>query len=204
MAFKKCPEPNQTRGTNPQKSETQMINRDTTPPNWQTNRDRINGLWPRFEPTAAERELINARLANLNHEWVRDAIDAYRCASGSTVFRVAEFLDIYRATANASAERHAAQTSYPDRVRDRAVELAADRAACMQRLDATPRDDIARAVVALRYSGWLSNKPLSPRYEDWRDSDIFVVVAGLVSRYNGHRAAAVADTEPTTLGGPKC
>ena len=203
MASRKCPAPNQTRGTNPQKSETQMINRDTTAPNWQTNRDRINGLWPRFDPTPAERELITARLADLNPECVRDAIDAYRCASGSTVFRLAEFLEIYRATLNASAERQAAQTSYPDRVRDRAAELAADRAACMQQLDSTPRADVARAVVALRYSGWLSNESLPARYDEWRDSQIFVVVAGLLSRYNGH-AARVADTKPTTPGVPKC
>ena len=65
------------------------------------------------------------------------------------------------------------------------------------------RADVARAVVALRYSGWLSNESLPARYDEWRDSQIFVVVAGLLSRYNGH-AARVADTKPTTPGVPKC
>ena len=78
---------------------------------WDEVRRRINGLWPRYEPTPEERELTVRRLSALNQRWLAVAVDDYRASNGSTVFRLAELLDHYRRIANAGEEREAARTT---------------------------------------------------------------------------------------------
>ena len=72
---------------------------------WEANRQRINGLWPRYQPTEEERRLAVGRLSGLNQRWLSAAIDDYRTECTSTVFRLSELLAVYRRIANTGATR---------------------------------------------------------------------------------------------------
>lgn len=150
---------------------------------WDANRQRINGLWPRYQPTDDERRLAVGRLSNLNQRWLAAAIDDYRVECTSTVFRLSELLAIYRRIANTGAVREtAAAKPNPDAERERvAVELEADRARCVERLRAAPRDRVAAAVQRMRAAKWLPAEPLPGRYDDWNRSHVFIVCAALES-----------------------
>lgn len=168
---------------------------------WETNRQRINGLWPRYQPTEEERRLAVGRLSGLNQRWLSAAIDDYRAECTSTVFRLSELLAVYRRIANTGATRQAAPATNPQAERDRlAADLEADRARCVERLRTTPRDRVADAVRRMRDTKWLPREPLPARYDDWTRAHVFIVCAALESCYTGH--AAIAATA-TAAGTPK-
>jgi len=148
---------------------------------WETNRQRINGLWPRYQPTDDERRLAVGRLSNLNQRWLAAAIDDYRVECTSTVFRLSELLAVYRRIANTGATRETvAAKPNPDAERERvASELETDRARCVERLRAAPRDMVADAVRRMRATKWLPAEPLPARYEEWTRAHVFIVCAAL-------------------------
>ena len=159
---------------------------------WSANRARINGLWPKYEPTDAERELANQRLAGLRQDWLAAAVDSYRCECSSTVFRLAELLEHYRRIANAGDDvklKRANQDRAAERVRERDA-LKQDREQCVAELRRTTRADVAAAVKRLRAIGWLSDRPLPPDVSEWTDPQVFMVCAALSSCYDGQNASA--------------
>lgn len=150
---------------------------------WETNRQRINGLWPRYQPTDDERRLAVGRLSSLNQRWLAAAIDDYRVECTSTVFRLSELLAVYRRIANTGAVREsAAPKKSPDAERaDLVATLERDRARCVERLRVEPRDRVAAAVQRMRAAKWLPAEPLPPRYDDWTRAHVFIVCAALES-----------------------
>ena len=162
---------------------------DDTTPTWPANRARINGLWPRYEPTDAERELTVSRLSNLNQRWLAAAIDAYRCATASTVFRLAELLDHYRAIANTGESRTTRQpTQSPERRQaDALAELEHEREQCIARLRTMPRADVAAMVAELRKAGWLAlSRQLPGDFAEWPRHAVFAVCARADLGYTVH------------------
>lgn len=158
-------------------------------PTWDSVREKINGLWPRFEPTDAERQLIRDRLAKLNPRWLDAAVDAYRCETASTVFRIAELLEHYRRIANTGAERAAVAKSSPETARaDDERRVSADHAAAVRTLRAAPRDQVADVVRELRGRGWIGAEQLPANFADWRRATAMIVCAAWESRYNGQTA----------------
>lgn len=156
---------------------------------WNDVRERINGLWPRYEPTPTERQLISDRLSKLNARWLLAAVDAYRCETASTVFRIAELLEHYRRIANTGAERAAAAKSSPAAARaDDERRAADDHAAAIRTLRAARREHVAEVVRELRGRRWITDAQLPPRVEDWRRATAMIVCAAYESRYNGHAA----------------
>ena len=169
---------------------------------WETNRQKINGLWPRYQPTDEERRLAVGRLSGLNQRWLSAAIDDYRAECTSTVFRLSELLNVYRRIANTGAACRVAPATNPQAERDRlAAELEADQIRCIERLRSTPRERVADAVVRMRAAKWLPNQPLPARYEDWTRPHVFIVCAALESCYTGHAAIAAAATAAGTPQG---
>ena len=157
-------------------------------PTWDSVRGKINGLWPRFEPTDAERQLIRDRLAKLNPRWLDAAVDAYRCETASTVFRIAELLEHYRRIANTGAERADVKPSPMDTRADDERRVASDHAASVRTLRTAPRDEVAAVVRDLRGRGWIGAEQLPANFADWRRSTAMIVCAAWESRYNGHTA----------------
>lgn len=151
------------------------------PTSWDEMRRRINGLWPRYEPTPEERELAVRRLSSLNQRWLAVAVDEYRAANASTVFRLAELLDHYRRIANAGEERESARAKPRADVRrdEWAVERARDHAAALRELARVDRARVARAVASLRSKGWISTKPLPSDLAEWPISSVLFVHAAL-------------------------
>jgi len=145
-------------------------------PTWDDIRVKVNGLWPRFEPTDAERALIATRLSSLNMRWLDAAIDEYRCESSSTVFRIAELLDIYKRIAN-TGERSTARPRQERQAENLLAELERDEAECRAWLESRPRDEIAAVVRELRTAGWISDRQLPPRVSDWPRQAVVVVTA---------------------------
>jgi hypothetical protein len=159
-------------------------------PNWDDVRVRINGLWPRYEPTDTERQLISDRLSRLNARWLLAAVDSYRCDTASGVFRIAELLEHYRRIANTGAERAAVAKASPAATRaDDERRVASDHTAAIRTLRAAPRDHVAAVVRELRGRGWITDAQLPARVEDWRRSTCMMVCAAYESRYNGHAAS---------------
>ena len=149
-------------------------------PTWRTNRERINGLWPKFTPTDEERKLIAERLANLNQRILLAAVDEYRWANSSIIFKLADLLDIYRriAATGAQAARRPAEDPV-SRKRREEEELRRDEDRCRSRLASTDRAAIASAVTDLRKAGWIRKPQLSPRIDEWTRQQVFLVVARL-------------------------
>jgi hypothetical protein len=150
---------------------------------WETNRQRINGLWPRYQPTDDERRLAVGRLSNLNQRWLAAAIDDYRVECTSTVFRLSELLAVYRRIANTGNAREAAKPQKsPDAERaDIVATLERDRARCVERLRIEPRDRVADAVARMRAAKWLPVEPLPAKIEEWQRAHVFIVCAALES-----------------------
>ena len=150
---------------------------------WETNRQRINGLWPRYQPTDDERRLAVGRLSNLNQRWLAAAIDDYRVECTSTVFRLSELLAVYRRIANTGNAREAAKPQKsPDAERaDIVATLERDRARCVERLRVEPRDRVADAVARMRAAKWLPAEPLPAKIEEWQRAHVFIVCAALES-----------------------
>lgn len=159
---------------------------------WERNRQRINGLWPRYEPTNDERDLTASRLGKLNQRWLAAAIDEYRANSDSGVFKLAELLTHYRRIANAGAERARTQTGKSagavwdsgtrETSDDAQSRLEADREHCIGVLRDASRADIAATVKRLRDTRWLGDEKLPTDFTLWRNHSLFVVVAGLQSK----------------------
>lgn len=149
-------------------------------PTWRTNRERINGLWPKFTPTDEERKLIAERLANLNQRILLTAVDEYRCANSSIIFKLADLLDIYRRIAATGAQlaRRPAEDPASRRMREE-EELRRDEDRCRRRLSSTDRASIASAVDDLRRSGWIRSQKLPARIDEWTRQQVFLVVARL-------------------------
>lgn len=148
---------------------------------WDEVRRRINGLWPRYEPTPEERELTVRRLSALNQRWLAVAVDDYRASNGSTVFRLAELLDHYRRIANAGEEREAARTTPKPKAQrdDWTQQRARDHAAALAELARMDRARIGRAVQSLRSRGWISASPLPANLNEWPISSVLFVHAAL-------------------------
>ena len=150
---------------------------------WEANRQRINGLWPRYQPTEEERRLAVGRLSGLNQRWLSAAIDDYRTECTSTVFRLSELLAVYRRIANTGATRETSTAKKsPDAERAELVAtLERDRAQCVERLRLEPRERVAAAVQRMRAAKWIPNEPLPARYDEWTRAHVFIVCAALES-----------------------
>jgi len=145
---------------------------------WRSNRDRIVGLWPKFQPTDEERKLIADRLANLNQRILAAAVVEYRCANSSIIFKLADLLDIYRRiAATGTAEKRAQAETPAARRRREEEELAEDEKRCRRILAGTDRRTIADAVSELRATGWIRQATLPARIEEWTRQQVFLVVA---------------------------
>ena len=150
----------------------------TEQPTWHEVSRKIVGLWPRYEPTDAERALISQRLQSLRMRWLDAAVDQYRCESASTVFRLAELLAHYqRIAATGEPSRRAPQSDREaERVAERqAVERDADTA--RTRLSEIERTKVANAVRELRSRGWLGARPLPSRIAEWPSQTAMMVLA---------------------------
>ena len=152
-------------------------------PTWDEIRQRIVGLWPKFNPTDAERSLIADRLSRLNRRWLSVAVEEYRCESSSTVFKVAELLVIYKRISSTGSFSEARSIERDPKARKQADEdaLARDEVVCRRELQETERGRIAKAVADLRQAGWIRAAKLPPRLEEWTRQQVFLVVARLRS-----------------------
>lgn len=151
----------------------------TPEPTWPAVRQRIVGLWPKFEPTDAEASLIASRLSGLRMRWLDEAVSNYRCECTSTVFRLAELLEHYRRIANTGIEVET-KAKVVDHAKRRAEELEAierDAAQARRWLGTQPRAEVAMAVQRLRQMGWIKPAPLPARFEDWAGNTAMMVMA---------------------------
>lgn len=151
----------------------------TSEPTWPTVRQRIVGLWPKFEPTDAEASLIASRLSGLRMRWLDEAVSNYRCECTSTVFRLAELLEHYRRIANTGNElaTKAKVIDQPKRRAEEREEIERDAAQARQWLGTQPRAEVAMAVQRLRQMGWIKAAPLPARFEEWADNTAMMVMA---------------------------
>jgi len=153
----------------------------THAPTWADVRERIVGLWSKFQPTEAERQLIADRLSRLNPRWLLAAVEEYRCESSSPVFKLAEVLAIYKRISSQgtlSGSKPQGMTPAARRAQEMA-DLEADERRCRTELAGTPRDEIAQAVRDLRAAGWIRQPQLPARLEDWSRQQVFLCVARL-------------------------
>jgi hypothetical protein len=156
---------------------------------WQDVKAKITGLWPRYEPTDAERDLIASRLVNLNQKWLDQAVDEYRCENSSTVFRLAELLEVYRRIANAGENRMVKVVETPTEQRARwAREVADDARGCRQYLAKQGREELVEAIAWLRKNGWLKHGQLPGRVSEWDDGTVLKVAARVMDQQEGARA----------------
>ena len=148
-------------------------------PTWQQVAAKIAGLWPRFEPTPAERELIVSRLSNLRTDWLDMAVEEYRVGNSSTVFRIAELMEIYKRIANAGDSVMATTRTNARQQVQEDLQRKHDEDAAQARdwLATQPRAEIAAAVQWLRQQGWLTSAPLPARMTEWRTNTALIVQA---------------------------
>jgi hypothetical protein len=150
------------------------------PPTWEDVRRKINGLWSRYDPTPEEREFITRRLSSLNQRWLDAAVEAYRAASASGVFHIAELLEHYRRIANTGTEREARKRSPDGSDAARwAAERERDRLEAIAVLERADRDSIRTAVAELRAEGWIGREPLPTRFAEWGTNALFAVQSRL-------------------------
>jgi len=153
---------------------------DNAEPTWSDVRQRINGLWPKYQPTDAEAALIAQRLSGLRMRWLDAAVESYRCADPSTVFRLADLLAHYQRIAQSGEPRTAAAEQRPSaRAAQWEAERKADAERCRRQLAQAPRADVAAAVARLRKDGWLGGQPLPARVGEWSDTHALIVFAAL-------------------------
>lgn len=147
-------------------------------PTWTQVAAKIAGLWPRYEPTDAERALIVSRLSGLRMDWLDKSVEDYRVANSSTVFRLAELLEHYKKIANAGESPLApTRTAVRQQVQDDQRRHDEDAEQAREWLATQPRAEIAAAVQWLRQQGWLGATPLPPRVADWRSNAALMVQA---------------------------
>lgn len=147
-------------------------------PTWTQVAAKIAGLWPRYEPTDAERALIVSRLSGLRMDWLDKAVEDYRVANSSTVFRLAELLECYKRIANTGeSPAGAPRASTRQQVEADQRRHEEDAAQAREWLATQPRADIAAAVAWLRQQGWIGPAPLPPRVAEWRANTAMLVQA---------------------------
>jgi len=147
-------------------------------PTWATVRERITGLWPKYQPTDAERALIANRLSSLRMDWLNAAVESYRCADSSTVFRLADLLEHYRRIANSGSSQAAPRAESAETRRARQEdERKAEAEAARAWLLTQPRTNVAQAVQSLRAMRMLGSAQLPARVQDWSDSQALMVLA---------------------------
>lgn len=181
---------------------TELNLTDNDSPTWDAIRDRINGLWPRWRPTDAERELTVRRLSGLRMRWLDAAVESYRVASDSTVFRLAELLEHYRRISTAGEQRDAASgaaTREPTPAQKAAQwqrERERDHVAALAFLRGIDRAEVARIVGELRAAGWIGAEPLPPKFEDWTVSTCLIVHARFTLGYTVRVAGCDRPRQP--------
>lgn len=152
---------------------------DSTEPTWASVRARINGLWPRYQPTDAEAALIAQRLSGLRMRWLDAAVESYRCSDSSGVFRLADLLSHYQRIAQ-SGEARSTEVDRPSaRTQQWADDRKDDAERCRRQLAQAPRAEVAAAVERLRKDGWLGGHALPARVAEWTDTHALIVFAAL-------------------------
>lgn len=149
-------------------------------PTWEQVRLKINGLWPRFDPTEAERQLIVSRLSKLEMRWLDAAVESYRCETSSTVFRLAELMEHYKRISS-TGESKGKMPSAPSEVMAKAElhreEHERDAAAARAWLATQPRDRVASAIKRLRETGWVGRDPIPSDFAAWKSNTALAVRA---------------------------
>lgn len=154
-------------------------------PTWSAVRQRIVGLWPKYQPTDEEAGLIAQRLSGLRMRWLDAAVESYRCSDPSSVFRLADLLSHYSRIASDGERRKAAEPASTMRSPEWQEERRRDADRCRTELRSSGRDAVAQAVAALRAGGWLSSRQLPARIEEWTDTDALLVAASMRLQMRG-------------------
>ncbi len=142
--------------------------------NWNDARLHIRGLFPKFAPTETERSLITTTLARLPPDRVIEAANAYRCEEVGVVFRLANFLAVYRRIAAARP------TESPSKILKSEAMLRViheERSLVAAQLMEREAEVVDRAIDALMKRGWLKARPTQKNIDDWSDRVVFLVDA---------------------------